>query len=93
MNRKDITVKERYNIEKYIKTHRIGRYYEFQTHMKFVNSLKDVDDQFIRDNFSNRVIIVDEIHKARNEKLLWGALQKIILKAYNLRIIFLSATR
>lgn len=92
LNKKDITTKERYDIEKYVKSHRIGRYYEFQTHMKFVNSLKDMSDESICVFFSNRVIIVDEIHKARNEKLLWSALRKILTVAFNLKIIFLSAT-
>ncbi len=92
LNRSGITTKERYDIEKFIKTHRIGRYYEFQTHMKFVNSIKDMTDDQIREAFSHRVIVVDEIHKARNEKLLWGALSKIFTVAYNLRILFLSAT-
>lgn len=92
LNRPNITPKERYDIEKFIKTHRIGRYYDFQTHMKFVNSIKDMKDEEIREAFSHRVIVVDEIHKARNEKLLWGALRKIFTVAYNLRVLFLSAT-
>lgn len=60
--------------------------------MKFVNCLKNMDDEYISKHFSNRVIIVDEIHKARNEKMLWGALKKIFMVAHNLRILFLSAT-
>ena len=92
LNSPDITEKERNKIEKYVLKYKIGKYYEFITHFKFVNILKSLSDDEIRKLFSNRVIVIDEIHKARNGKTLWNAIERLVRIAKNLRILFLSAT-
>ena len=91
----------------------IKKYYEFYGYQKFANDVKKIiheysknandDDNIrlqhkaIRNYFSNRVIIIDEVHNIRNnseynEKDIITILTLIANIATNLRLILLTAT-
>ena len=79
--------------------------YEFYGYLEFTNEVEkhnttDENDEFteyIRDTFSNRLIIVDEVHNIREGtgkdfKKIPIILGKIYKHATNVRLLFLSAT-
>lgn len=76
--------------------------YEFYGYLEFSNEVsrnkkKDTYEKYIQDTYSNRLIIVDEVHNIRvstseDSKKLPGILEDIYRYASNVRILFLSAT-
>lgn len=46
----------------------------------------------VKQNYSNTVIIVDEIHKIRNETKLYKALHKIATLTVNTKLVFMTGT-
>lgn len=76
----------------YIKKEKILRYYEIETHQRFAKYIEKLNDYEVSSICSNRVIIVDEIHKIRNQTSLYKSLLKIAMHAYNVKFVFMSGT-
>ena len=89
----------------------INKHYEFMGYQKLANSIKKAIDsrstnrqniqaitiQYIRDRFSNLVIIMDEVHETRigdsgKDKLVVPWLEMIARYSVNTKIILLTAT-
>lgn len=87
--------KERKKIKNYILDYRVKQFYEFNTHETWYNSILkgEMSDEEIHQKYSNRIIVVDEIHQTKNIKSnLYKALEKIVRIADNLKLMLLSAT-
>jgi hypothetical protein len=91
------------------KVHRIiAGYYEFSGYLQLANRINKKKNKFknkpfeyrsyIRDTFSNRVLIIDEVHNIRSikdnrsGKLIPTIIEDIIKYTKNLRLIYLTAT-
>ena len=79
-------------IIKYIKKERLLQYYDLNTHQRFAKYVDEMPIVEITKNLSNSIIIVDEIHKIRNQTRLYGALKKIATHTYNTKMVFMSGT-
>lgn len=76
----------------YIKKEKMLQYYEIETHQRFAKNVGNMTPEHIFEVFSNRILIVDEIHKIRNLTLLYNSLCKIVDNAYNVKLVFMSGT-
>ena len=84
---------ERKRLEK-ISLKKIKDVYEIVTHKKWEQYVLSLSDEEISIQFSNRIIVVDEIHKAKNPTSnLYLALQKVLLGAKNVWFIGMNAER
>ena len=84
---------ERKRLEK-IAIKKIKDLYEIITHKKWEQYVLNLSNDEIIVEFSNRIIVVDEIHKAKNPTSnLFLALQKILLIAKNVWFIGMNAER
>jgi len=79
-------------IVKYIKHEKILQYYDIETHQRFAKYIEKMSPKEIDETLSNRVIIVDEIHKIRNQTTLYKALHRAVTYTYNTKFFFLSGT-
>lgn len=91
-NCEDVLQRKIKRIIKYIKKERLLQYYDLNTHQRFAKYIDDMPIAEITKNLSNTVIIVDEIHKIRNQTRLYGALKKIATYTYNTKMVFMSGT-
>lgn len=64
-------IPENYNkLSSLEKTHRIKKkigYYQFRTFIKFKKIIKKMSDQDIIENYSNKIIVIDEVHNLREQ--------------------------
>ena len=72
-------------------TKNLGVFYEFQTYDKFSNLLQEWPEEYIKNTYSNKVIILDEVHNLRqhdpNLKSVWSKLKnKTILSSDEKRL-------
>jgi hypothetical protein len=72
-------------------TKNLDVFYEFQTYDKFSNLLQEWPDEYIKNMYSNKVIILDEVHNLRqhdpNLKSVWSKLKnKTILSSDEKRL-------
>lgn len=83
------------------KTRRINRlinsYYEMDTFQVFANKVRDYSEERIQKEYSNRVIIIDEVHNLRSKKDGGGvetyqSIYRFLHTVKNCKIILLSAT-
>ena len=84
----------------------IGEFYEFMAYESFGNYIdkrlggteKDIDRDWVHENFDNRLLIVDEVHNIRESKDSTGikgvtrALENLVKTAHGLVVVFLTAT-
>lgn len=78
----------------------VSRNYEFSGYLKFANAVNKIiirkdSKKIIKNIFSNRVIIIDEVQRIRGDeesKLIIEVLEYIIRNSNNLKLILLSAT-
>jgi hypothetical protein len=83
----------------------LQKYYEFKGYLEFANLIENFKKanksenyiEFIRTKFSNRVIIVDEVHNLRSVddtqvKKIQSVLEDVVKHGINVRLVFLSAT-
>jgi superfamily II DNA or RNA helicase len=82
----------------------INANYIFMGYLQFANFIEDkiaskmsvnqsaTEKELIKKFFSNRLIIIDEVHNCKENKTLSKQLKKIAKHADNLRFVFLSAT-
>ena len=84
---------ERKRLEK-VAIKRVKDVYEIVTHKKWEQYVLNLSNDEIVTEFSNRIIVVDEIHKAKNPTSnLFLALQKVLLIAKNVWFIGMNAER
>ena len=83
------------------KAHRIKKltsFYELHTFEIFAKKLKSISDVNITDNYSNRIIVIDEVHNLRiqNDKPdsidVYNQFHRFLHLITNCKIIFLSGT-
>lgn len=79
-------------IVNYIKKEKLLQYYEIETHQRFAKIIDQMSPEDVEQMLSNRVVVVDEIHKIRNQTTLYKALLKMIQHGYNIKILFMSGT-
>lgn len=79
-------------IVNYIKKEKLLQYYDIETHQRFAKIIETMSADEITKILSNRIIIVDEIHKIRNQTSLYRALHKVIKHVHNTKFVFLSGT-
>lgn len=79
-------------IIKYIKKEKLLQYYDIETHQRFAKIIESMSPDEINKILSNRVIVVDEIHKIRNQTSLYRALRKVVINTINTKFVFLSGT-
>lgn len=79
-------------IVNYIKKEKLLKYYEIETHQRFAKIIEETSEQEINRLLSNRIIVVDEIHKIRNQTTLYKSLKKTINNTHNTKFIFMSGT-
>jgi SNF2-related domain len=73
---------------------RVKEMYELCTHKKWEQYVLNLSDDEIISEFSNRIIVVDEIHKAKSsESNLYRALEKVLSLAQNSWFIALNADK
>jgi superfamily II DNA or RNA helicase len=77
----------------------VGRYYQIVTFEQFLTEIKDKSDEFIKNNYSNRLIIIDEGHFLRmkshkSEKIvsLYDEMHRFLHIIQNCRVLILTAT-
>lgn len=79
-----------------IKQNQIKQFYKFKTLGKFTNEILKTNSQKIKQNYSNRLIIIDEVHNFReydtDQPKRYDALKKMLSKAENCKLLLLSAT-
>ena len=80
-------------------TRAISRSYRIVTYDAFFNTLKGTNDKIIKENYSNRVIILDEAHhlrvqphKGKKEKSLYDHMHHFLHTVENCRVLLLTAT-
>ena len=87
-------------IEKKV-TKQVFKQYEFKGFVEFANQFKDFTNKrekakYIKDTFSNRVIIIDEVHNVRegdnSAKIVPPELIDVMKYSENVKLILLSAT-
>lgn len=84
---------ERKKLEK-VALKKIKEVYEIVTHKRWEQYVLTLSDEAIINEFSNRIIVVDELHKAKNQNSnLYIALQKVLLLARNVWFIGMNAER
>lgn len=72
--------------------------YEIRKYISFANKLKRLDDNQIISSFSNRIIIMDEIHNLKHSmsdidaETVYGQMWRLSHLARNCKILLLSAT-
>ena len=57
--------KESTDLEKTRRIKKKIKYYQLKTFVKFAKQIKDIDDDIIRKNYSDRFIVIDEVHNLR----------------------------
>lgn len=79
-----------------IKQNQIKQFYKFKTLGKFTNELLKMNKTNIQKNYSNRLIIIDEVHNFReydtDQPKRYDALKKMLSMAENCKLLLLSAT-
>lgn len=74
----------------------INKYYQIETHTTFLRSIKDFDLETLKKSFSNRVIIIDEIHHLKRKTTdkidLYAILWRLLHAIDNGVVILLSGT-
>lgn len=84
---------ERKKLEKSI-LKKISHVYEINTHKKWEQYVSNLSDEQIKTEFSNRIIVVDEIHKAKNEHSnLYQMLNRVLHLAQNIWFIGMNADK
>lgn len=79
-----------------IKQNQIKQFYKFKTLGKFTNELFRMNKTQIKKQYSNRLIIIDEVHNFReydtDQPKRYDALKKMLSVAENCKLLLLSAT-
>jgi hypothetical protein len=93
---------DRFNVPENIKPENLTRYmrrlvgsnYRFQTFGQFVSEIENVPDEFIINNYSNSIFILDEIHSIRadTDAKIYKTLFRLLHLAKNRRVLLMSAT-
>ena len=81
---------------------KIGSYYKFFTFERFAKDLSIQSDEYILNNYSNRIIIIDEVHNLRlqpKKKIvksdyvnIYKQFWRLLHKTYGCKILLLSGT-
>nr|PNR58133.1 hypothetical protein PHYPA_005128 [Physcomitrium patens] len=72
--------------------------YEIKKYISFINKLKRLDDNQVISSFSNRVMVMDEIHNLKHSmsdldaETVYGQMWRLSHPARNCKILLLSAT-
>ena len=79
-------------IVNYIKKEKLLQYYDIETHQRFAKVVDGMNDEEVSRLLSNRVIIVDEIHKIRNQTSLYKSLRRVVVLTHNTKFLFMTGT-
>lgn len=78
---------------------KVAKYYQFETFKKFVKQIRDYPDEVITTKFSNKVIVIDEVHNLRihTEKkaestLVYNVIHRFLHLLKGAKILLLSGT-
>jgi hypothetical protein len=87
------TDSERKKIEKQILKEKISNTYEITTHKKWELYIHTLTDEQIKQEYSNRIIVVDEVQKAKNSgSQFYSILERVLRVASNNYLFVLSGT-
>ena len=87
------TENERKKLEREILQEKIYKFYEITTHKKWEQQWQNASDELIKKTFSNRIIVVDEIQRAKNlNSQFYSVLEKVLRIAENTYLFVLSGT-
>lgn len=79
-----------------IKQNQIKQFYKIKTLGKFTNEILKMTKSQVKQNYSNRLIIIDEVHNFReydtDQPKRYDALKKMLSQAENCKLLVLSAT-
>lgn len=71
-------------------------FYKFKTYVTFANSIKNLSNSDISENYSNKIIVVDEVHNIKpqdeEEKEVYSQFHRFLHSIKNSKVIFLSGT-
>lgn len=73
----------------------IKQYYQFETFQKFVNNeIKNKTDEYIVKQYSNHIIVIDEVHNIRQDedKTLYKHFHKFLHLIKNCKVLLMSGT-
>lgn len=72
----------------------IKDYYNFKTFQTFANFIKNKSDEFIINEYSNYIIIIDEVHNIRQDedKMLYKQFDRFLHLIQNSKILLMSGT-
>lgn len=75
----------------------VSDFYTFSTFATFAKELQNLTDAQIKENYSNKIFILDEVHNIRilsenDLRLVYSQLFRLFHTAENLKIIFLTGT-
>ena len=74
----------------------VKNFYEFDTFEVFAKKIKNSNKQNLIDNYSNRIIIIDEVHNLRNKEKskidMYGEYHKFLHTIKNCKLILMSGT-
>ena len=83
---------------KRINNKKVKEYYNFETYETFAKQLKNMSDQDIENNFSDRIIVLDEVHNLRLKKKkeedlnIYNEFWRLCHIAKNIKLLLLSGT-
>jgi nucleoside-triphosphatase THEP1 len=84
---------ERKKLEKQILKEKISEIYEITTHKKWELTIQHLSDEDIKRQFSNRIIVVDEVQRAKNSSSqFYSILERVLRIANNVYLFVLSGT-
>jgi ribosomal protein S18 acetylase RimI-like enzyme len=94
-------IPENYNkLSELERSHRIKKkitYYQLKTFAKFAKKLSKMSDEDITSSFSNKIIIIDEVHNLRpqeeqGELEIYNQFHRFLHLIHNCKVLFLSGT-
>uniref|UniRef100_A0A6C0E1M7 Helicase ATP-binding domain-containing protein n=1 Tax=viral metagenome TaxID=1070528 RepID=A0A6C0E1M7_9ZZZZ len=76
---------------------KISKYYEFKTFQKFASYLSKKTNEYITENYSNTIIIIDEVHNIRfsgddKDDKIYNQFHKFLHLIKNSKILLMSGT-
>lgn len=87
------TETERKKLEKEIVKEKIKKYYEITTHKKWEKIVKNMPDAEVIKKFSNRILVIDEVQRAKNNtSQFYSELERVLRLANNSFLFVLSGT-
>ena len=84
---------ERKKLEKQILKEKVAQFYEMTTHKKWEIYVNTLTESQIKLEFSNRVLVIDEVQRAKNSaSQFYSILEKVLRIAENVYLFVLSGT-